>query len=266
MDTDLPPMLETEEDRKRLDHALRTLIRGATQRNMKEVYAGHKAPYEIGRPAVLEAIERGDWTRLRYPNQTRYFAGLASILHDLDEDESKRLANRLKQGRSHPAIVSTIESICAFTIADYHEYELMGIKIFQHHSIPASEPVGSKLKRWLRVAPTEDLVGIERIYVLPAGDHRYLGCYTPFFCNVSIVWNSPYSRWNPLRWMPMFMIERTLYHEIGHHWHRHRGAENPVQEEQADRYSQYLLASSSHLIFRLIRGVVGPPKRPKRED
>jgi hypothetical protein len=65
----------------------------------------------------------------------------------------------------------------------------------------------------------------------------------------------------------MFMIERTLYHELGHHWHRHSGgAGNPVQEEQADRYSQYLLASSSHLIFRLIRGVFGPPKGPKKED
>ena len=65
-----------------------------------------------------------------------------------------------------------------------------------------------------------------------------------------------------MAWLNNFIIENTLYHEVGHHVHRHTFGQDAEQEKQADEYSDRLMANSGHLIFRiarLLRGRRGSP-------
>jgi hypothetical protein len=64
----------------------------------------------------------------------------------------------------------------------------------------------------------------------------------------------------------LLAIESTLYHEIGHHLHRHTFGQDSVQEAEANKYSNYLMLSkSSQWIYRVGRLIVDIPSRPDRK-
>src|SRR5215467_10785472 len=67
------------------------------------------------------------------------------------------------------------------------------------------------------------------------------GNYTPFLCNINVVWDCPYSLLNPVSYIDLFYIETTLSHEIGHHINKHTFGPDDVQEKEADAYKHYLL-------------------------
>src|SRR5262245_4519078 len=219
--------------------ALITLIRGLTQNKLKEVFAGHKALYRIGTPAISQirdAINKSNWEKVKYPNEIRYITGLISILHDIEESESKEVAHQLKHNGCDVSVAHILNSVCRFTISDYLQYEIQGIRIFQHKKLVSKQPVQSRLEAWLKNVPKEDLAQIERLYVLRKGDLNALGTYTPILCNINLVWDNPCSRFNPSSYLNLYIIESTLYHEIGHHLHRHQFGQDEQQEKEADEY------------------------------
>jgi hypothetical protein len=69
------------------------------------------------------------------------------------------------------------------------------------------------------------------------------------------VWDNPYSKLNPLSWLNSFIIESTLYHEIGHHVHRHTFGQDPDQEKEANDYSDKIMLNSSHMFSRIMRAI-----------
>ena len=247
--------------------ALKTLLRGLTQNNLNEIFAGHKALYKIGLPAIPyihEAVQQSNWDKIRFPNEIRYITGLMSVLHDIDETESRNTAKQLKQNGCDVSIAHILDSVCRFTITDYAQYDVCGIRIFQHKRLSVKHPVRPKLEKWLRNIPTEDLSAIERIYVLRRGDLDALGTYTPILCSINVIWDNPCSRLNPLSWLNLFIIESTLYHEIGHHIHRHTFGQDEDQEKAANKYSDHIMANSHHLPFRIMRTLSGPLPAPDR--
>ena len=248
--------------------ALKILLRGLTQNNLNEIFAGHKALYKIGAPAIPyinDVIQQSNWVKIRFPNEIRYITGLVSVLHDIDEIESRRTAKQLKQNGCDVSIAHSLDSVCRFTIGDYAQYNLSGISIFQHKRLSVKHPVRPKLEKWLRNIPKVDLSEIERIYVLQRGDLDALGTYTPVLCSINLVWDNPFSRLNPLSWLNLFMIESTLYHEIGHHIHRHTFGQDDDQERAADKYSDRTMANSHHLPFKIMRTLTGPLPAPDRK-
>jgi len=227
-----------------INRSLRMLIRGLTQNNAAEMYGGYKALFQIGAPAIPQiraAILKSTWSDLKYPNEIRYVCGLANLIHDIDESEARRIANRLKSNGCDLAVVRILDSICAFTLADYTQYSVCGVKIFEHKKLVTKQNVGARLEQWLKNIPIEDLKEIERLYVLRKEDLTCWGNYMPILHVIKLAWDNPCSRWSPMSWLNNFIIESTLYHEIGHHVCRHTFRKDPDQEKEADKYSDRIM-------------------------
>ncbi|MGI8653820.1 MAG: hypothetical protein ACR2LC_01220 [Pyrinomonadaceae bacterium] len=239
-----------------INHSLRTLIRGLTQGSVAEMYEGYKALFQIGVPAIpqiREAVLKSNWSKLKYPNEIRYVSGLINLIHDIDEPEAKRITNQLKNNGCDLVVARILDSICAFTLADYTQYNVCGIKIHEHKKLVTKQNVRARLERWLKNVPTEDLKEVERIYILRSEDLKISGNYMPILYRINVVWDNPCSKWSPMVWVNNFIIESTLYHEIGHHVHRHTFGQDPKQEKEAEKYSNKIMANSNHLLIKVAR-------------
>lgn len=239
-----------------IDRSLTILIRELTQNNVAEIHKAYRALFQIGAPAIPQiqaAVLKSNWSNLKYPNEIRYVSGLVNLIHDIDESEARRVANQLKSNGCDMALACILDSICAFTLADYAQYNIRGVKIFEHKKLVRTQDVKARLEQWLENVPIEDLKEIERVYILRSEDLNGLGNYRPILYTINLVWDNPSSRWSPLSWLNNFIIESVLYHEIGHHVHRHMFGQDPDQEREADNYSARIMANSHHLLFRIFR-------------
>jgi len=182
---------------------------------------------------------------------------LVNLIHDIDESEAKRIANQLKNNGCDVAVARFLDSICAFTLADYAQYDVCGVKVFEHKKLGAKQNVKAKFEQWLRSIPIEDLREIDRIYIVRSEDLTPLGAYMPILYVINFVWDNPSSRWGPMSWLNNLVIESVLYHEIGHHVHRHTFGQDSGQEKEADKYSGRIMANNHHLLFRIGRLFAG---------
>jgi hypothetical protein len=241
-----------------IDRNLRTLIRGLTQDNRAEIYKAYQALFKVGAPAIPQisaAVFKSNWPNLKYPNENRYVSGLVNLIHDIDESEARSVANQLKNNGCDSAVARFLDSICDFTLADYAQYEVCGVKVFEHKKLVTKQNVKASLEQWLRNIPIEDLKEIDRIYIVRSKDMTPLGSYMPILYVINLVWDNPYSRWSPRSWLKNIRFEIVLYHEIGHHIHRHTFGEDPDQEREADKYAGRILAKIHPLLFRIGRWV-----------
>jgi hypothetical protein len=254
----LPKMSEDiNELNERISTNLKTLIRGLTQNNLTEAYEGYKALFKIGTaaiPRLREAALKSNWAKIRRSNEIRYASGLMNLIHDIDESEAKRISNQLRLAGCDLTLVRILDSICRVTVNDYIQYVIRGVNIFEHKKLITKQSIRHKLERWLKNVPDSDLDEIERIFIIRRGDLEYLGNYTPVLYQINLIWDNPCSRWNPMSNVNNFIIQRTLYHEIGHHVCRHKFGQIPEQEKEAERYADRLmLLNSDNLLFRIAR-------------
>ena len=252
----------TEQD---IARALRALMYGLTQNNYKAAFTAHRALYKIGAPVIphiQEAVRQSDWSKVRYSNEVRLLCGLMALFHDLDEKEAAALARELKRNGCHSTVAQMLDSVCRFADADYIQYQVLGIPVYEQRLIRTKQPVRPKLETWLRNVPGDDLKEIERLYVLRRQDLDSLGRYRPYLCSINLVWFNDCRPWNPGSYLNNFITEHTLYHEIGHHRYRHTFGQDEQQEREANEYADYIMAQSQHLPFRLIRALFGPLRPP----
>jgi len=242
---------------QKISRSLKTLIRGLTQDDVTEMYKAYKALFAVGRaaiPQIREAIFKAKWSSIKYPNEIRYIAGLVTLIHDLDESESEKIRIELKGNGCDPVVARILDSIGSFKLENFIRYNVRGVKIFEHKRLVTRQNVKLRLEQWMKPVPSEDLDQIERIYVLPSGELDALGSYAPVLFCINLAWNNPSPRWSPMSWWNNLIIENTLYHEIGHHVHRHTFGQDPEQEAEAENYAARILAhSSNHLLFRIAR-------------
>src|SRR5687768_925177 len=240
-----------------ISRSLKTLIRGLTQDDVTEMYKAYKALFAVGPvaiPQIRELIFKAKWSNVKYPNEIRYLAGLVTLIHDLDESESEKIRIELIGNGCGPVVARILDSIGSFKLKDFNRYDVRGVKIFEHKRLVTRQNVKRRLEEWLKPVPGEDLGQIERIYVLRKSDLDALGSYAPVLFCINLAWDNPSPRWSPMAWMNNFIIESTLYHEIGHHVHRHTFGQDPEQEEDAENYADRMLAyRSNHFLFRLAR-------------
>lgn len=88
----------------------------------------------------------------------------------------------------------------------------------------------------------------------------------PILCKIVVEWDMPFSRFNPVSLLFLFLIKKTFYHEIGHHAHRHTFGQDPDQEKEADRYAGRLLFKSHPLVMGALKYIIGifvKRKKPK---
>ena len=180
-----------------ISSSLRTLIAGLTQCETADSYEAYKTLYRIGTPAIQhirEAILQSNFSSVKYSIQIRYVCGLISLLHDIDERESNRIVETIKQNGCDRSLERILVSICRFTLNNYYEYKLSGINVFEHKKLVTKQEVRHKLEKWLKNIPKMDLKGIERIFVLRREDLEALGSYVPFLHRINVVWNDPCSK------------------------------------------------------------------------
>ena len=178
---------------------------------------------------------------------------MVNLIHDIDESEASKIVPQLKSGDCNLALASILDSICRFTLDDYVQYNVCRVKILEHKNLVTKQSVKAKLEQWLKNIPSEDLKEIERIYILRQEDLDSIGDYTPILHRINVVWINRSPRWSPMSWIDSFIIENTLYHEIGHHVHRHTFGQKPEQEKEADDYADRIMINSNHLLFRVAR-------------
>ncbi|MDH3230471.1 MAG: hypothetical protein OEN55_11825 [Alphaproteobacteria bacterium] len=129
--------------------------------------------------------------------------------------------------------------------------------------IGRSATLPSHLERWLANVPPEDLSGIERLYVVlrpPVQDAA--GHYMPVLSTITVYWRDSFLARKSPGWLARVFMERTLYHEIGHHVHQHTFGRQPEQEKEANRYAYARLRVSRPYLT----GAVGAIRRilPRR--
>lgn len=256
---------------------IQRLLRGATQPSQDDMYQAHRALYLMGQAAIPElrnSVLGHDFRKVDFPERTVMVSALVGVIHDIDETVSRQIVEQIKKKGCHPTIRSALDSVCRFNADEYARYDVLGIPVFESKKIGVEQRIAFYLARWLRNVPASHIEDIERLYAVPYEEGlEYHGYYVPGLTAVTLVWENSFGRRNPLGFLDRFLIERTLYHEIGHHFHRHESGQDSEQERQADQYATGILMRAHPILFRTIRplllGMLWPVKlifRAKRGD
>jgi hypothetical protein len=171
-----------------------------------------------------------------------------------NEVEAEDVARQLIENGCDNTVKQLVTAICSFTLADYLMYDIQGVKVYERKEL-FKHDVRSKLERWLNNVPGKDLKEIERIYVTTYDGRDAAGSYRPILFTIEIVWYNPFSKRDPFSWFVLQNIERTLYHEIGHHAHRHSFGQIPEQEQEADAYARRLMKISHPVLGKIAHGI-----------
>lgn len=233
---------------------LKTLSIGLIQNSSSQIYQAHQELYRIGNaviPFVEKRILSNSWNEIRHGSELNLLTGLLCLVNDIDESRAAALGERIKNSGCSAIVNSRVTSVTTFTLNEFHAYEIRGLKLFQSKALGESHAIRKKITKWLRFVPRPDLEKIERIYVIPGTSEDYRGTYMPILCNIMVEWDLPVSYYNPLSWLFLLQIEKTLYHEIGHHVYRHTFGQDPEQEKEADQYAAALL-KISHPVFSVM--------------
>lgn len=228
-----------------VEAALAKYLRGIAHGSQMTSNAAHRELYRMG-PAVVPELERrileSDWKTLEQPEAIRLLAGLVKLLHDIDENRSRKVIEKLIRNGCHPVAKRVLRSILRFSRENFRIYESHGIEIFESKEFEEGERVPHHLKKWLGNIPSEDLTGLKRITVIPFDlDAESTSHYVPAMAAITLVWMKFFRRTNPLSRLLRMTIESTLYHEVGHHVHRHEFGQIPDQEREANRYAQKIM-------------------------
>jgi hypothetical protein len=246
-----------------IDRHLRALSLGLVQNSGEQIYRAHRELYNLGQnvlPVLEEQILSQSWSEIRHGSQLNLLSGLLSLINDIDEGRAKEVGENIRKAGCSSIVDRRIASITAFTLNEFNNYEIRGLRIFQSKDLVESTRIKSKLEKWLAMVPKKDIDQIERIYIIPKSNEDYCGTYMPILCSIMVEWDLPVSYYNPLAWIYFLQIEKTLYHEIGHHFHRHTFGQDAEQEKEADRYAVQLLRQSHPIlrgVVRTIRGIFG---------
>src|ERR1044071_3359093 len=146
-----------------ISRGLKNFLRGLTQGDVSDRYKSYKTLFQLGPaaiPQIRESIFKSNWSKVKYPNEIRYVAGLVSLIHDLDESESEEIRAKLLSIGCDPALGRILNSIGSFRSEDYIQYEVRGIKIFEHKRLVTRQNVKRRLERWLKSIPDNDLAPI----------------------------------------------------------------------------------------------------------
>lgn len=233
----LPDAKELE----RIQAAFDKLMRGLAHMSGELTYAAYRELYERG-PSVIPLLEQrilqADWQSVTRPEATRMQTALVSLLHDIDEARSRTVIGWLLARDCHPSLRGALQSILRYDGRNFRTHSIRGVRVFVANEIDASEDVPRHIDRWLANVPQEDLAGISRLYVVRRPDVADIaGYYMPVLSTITVYWSKALFGNDWLTGFLRLFTEHTLYHEIGHHVHRHTFGQQPEQEKEADRYA-----------------------------
>lgn len=240
-----------------IDGEMRRLARGFLSGSWKDGYRAYRALYRAG-PAAIPALERqlaqSDWKELQTPGAIRLLTAMVALLRDIDESRSDEVIDRILHEGCHPAVCSSLKVIQRYRNADFRRYDIGGLTVFEAKDLDPDQQIGGHLKQWLEIVPPADLSEIERLYVVRRRETMdYGGQYMPILATIVVVWLPAYASRLPMSALARLSKRFTLYHEIGHHVHRHDFGQQPEQEREANRYAARLMAKAHPVLAVLAR-------------
>jgi hypothetical protein len=242
------------------EQAVGRLSRGLVANNRIQTLEAYRILYRAGSdciPQIRTLLSDIDWKKFDHGYHTRYVAGFVSLIHDIDEAESARTVHELQSAGCGRAISRVLDVITRDSKKDYKQFDAHGVALRIHNTVPSREQVAKLFTAWLRNVPTCDLDAIEQVVVTSDGPNDIRGDYAPYLCSVRVIWRAQLPEIPGLRWLSRLFIEKTLYHEVGHHVHQHTFGQDPEQEAEANQYASRLM----RLAHPVINLFIGTPIR-----
>ena len=252
-----------------IDEALGRLLRGLVAGNRHQAHTAHRRLYRIGAaciPATRDLVLSGSWSGPVRTHEMRYVAGLVSLVHDIDEEASRELADSLAAAGCDAAVERALRVICSRSLRDFEETECRGIRLLVHREVPARYRAATRIDSWLSPVPQGDIEDLDSILVTRWGDPELGGFYVSGLCKIRLIWREYLSGIRLLDPLLMLWFQLTLYHELGHHVHGHRGGRNPQKEEEADDYAAALMQKSYPNLRRWARLLRLPWRMRRRPE
>lgn len=255
--------------KEQIAYALKELMQSVQQHDEKAYMRWHKTLYHLGKPAVppiASKLVTFYHAALSQHLKLLYCSGLMRLLHDIDEEEARHVAQQLRQSGGESIITNRFRSITDFTLTHFSQYVIRGVTIFEEKALTTAFAPRPLLERWFARLPEADIHEIERIYIVNRNEQDYEGCYLPIYYNIHLVWDIPFSRRNPIAWLMLLVKEHVFYHEVGHHAHRHTFGQDRNQEREADQYAARFL-KRHHPFYAFLQKMCWKilPQRMKRE-
>ncbi|MCB1037268.1 MAG: hypothetical protein KDD47_25790 [Acidobacteria bacterium] len=196
-------------------------------------------------PVIQEALFKIDWSRPTPRGKVGLLTALMLVAHDVDEKVARSISADLTScGSCHPLFRQRLKSICQLTVENFQEYHVRGLRLFVSRDLLCRPRVAAYLNDWLEGLPEQDVAGIRRIYIVERKARKFWGEYLRVLSNITLVWRG----WNAQSVRERLATEYTLYHEIGHHVHRHQGPGSGESEALADSYALSRFAKAHPLI------------------
>lgn len=247
-------MIDTSQ--KTIEGYLKSLSLGLVQNSNAQIYKAHRELYRIGSEAVPYIEKRllsYSWSDIRYGSELNILSGLLNLVNDIDEGKARVLGETIIDSRCSEIVEKRVNSITSFTLNEFYLHEIEGLNIYQSKSLGEPKKIESRMRKWLSIVEKEDLIEIERVYVIPRTDEDHRGTYMPVLSSIMVEWDMTVSFYNPLSWVYLWDIEKTLYHEIGHHALGHTFGNDPEQEKEANKYAGKLLLKGHPVIRALAK-------------
>ena len=240
------------------EKTLNSLLRGIASGSGKTIFQSHRDLFQIGKP-ILPAIEKQlmsyNWGEIKVGIEISMLTGLVGLIHDIDESRANEVGAKIIQKGCSRIVELRINSILSFTVDEFEIFQIEGIKIYCSKKLIDVDRIKIKMTIWLSAVPEDDLHQIERLYLIPAQNTDHIGTYMPILCSIMVEWDITTSWFNPASYFSLLRIEQTLYHEIGHHVHRHSFGQDPEQEKEADEYAQKILAKNHPVLKPMLRTI-----------
>lgn len=233
---------------------LRRLSRALVQHQNEDIYASHRELYLIGEaviPHVSERLLANSWRKVKFKEQLSLLSGLLGLVHDIDEEAAREIAKRIEREGCDSVVQGIMRSIFSFSLANFERFVAEGVTVHRSKELVEPRTIERKFTEWLAAVPESDRERIDRIYVVPSCGSDARGTYTPILCKIAVEWDVSS---NPfLHWFQFLRVERTLYHEIGHHVHGHRLGQDLDQEEEADDYARALVRRNHPYLWSVVK-------------
>jgi hypothetical protein len=205
-------------------------------------------------PEIKSVLLQLDLGRPR-KQTVRTLTWLLALLHDIDEEQSRGLADELlNRALCHSIYSARIRSITRFTIDNFDEYQSGGVPVFQAKRLAPAAKIRSLISSWLLNIPIPDRDGIVRFYVVPKEDQHFAGSYLHVLSKAVLVWQ-PHSFPRRPWWFASLTNEITLYHEFGHHLQRDKNLNVADAEKGAREYALDIASKAHPTLDRWIPGL-----------
>lgn len=244
-----------------LELAIRTLMRGLMTGNDRAALPAYRQLYEAGpvaRPLLDRELRKIPFTStFKQSEGVRLLAGLLALERDLDEVASDRRIDAAISQDCSNVVKSLLRSLRRMSRNHFRRATSGNIEIWEHTTLDGRYDARLLVEKWLGEIPEAERMEISRIIIKPSSsDDDWSGTYQPVLGVITLAWMTFLPPGSYLLRLVNADHRHTLFHEIGHHVHRHWYGQDPEQERQANAYASATIARTRPFWLRLLIAVL----------